>query len=82
MTQKTAFIVGAGAVENAWEPIIRAIQPYFNFDLSGDSANSFPARLVYVLRWWAMSPGDFAQKQLEKNLEFLANIRRAIRSTQ
>jgi hypothetical protein len=78
MLQKTAFIVGAGAVENAWQPVIRAIQPYFNFSLSEDSANCVLARLVYVLRFWALSPGDFAKKQLEKQLQTFANIRVAL----
>lgn len=78
MAQKTALIVGVGAVENAWQPVLRAIQPFFDFSLSEDSADSFLARLVYVLRWWSMSPGDFAQEQLEKQLEVLASIRHAI----
>src|SRR5688500_2920950 len=78
MLQKTAFLVGAGAVENAWQPVIRAIQPYSNFSLSEDSANCVLARLVYVLRFWALSPGDFAKKQLEKQLQTFANIRVAL----
>jgi hypothetical protein len=78
MLQKTAFIVGAGAVENAWQPVIRAIQPYFSVSLSEDSANCFLARLVYVLRFWALSPGDVAKKQLEQQLQTFANIRVAL----
>ena len=48
----TALIVGAGAVENSWSPVLRALQPIFDFPLTADGAMSFMARLVYLRRWF------------------------------
>jgi hypothetical protein len=31
---KAAFVVGAGAVENAWAPVLRALQPNVDFPLT------------------------------------------------
>jgi hypothetical protein len=61
--QSVALFVGAGAVKNAWAPIIRAMQPdYFKETLSVDGATSGLARLVYNLRWFSNSPGDTLDK--------------------
>ena len=51
-----ALVVGAGAVENAWAPVIRVLHPEFDFPLTADGANSVLARLIYLLRWWAGEP--------------------------
>ncbi|MCC8363619.1 hypothetical protein LK996_11120 [Lysobacter sp. A6] len=70
-----ALIVGAGAVQNAWAPVLRAVQPYYDFPLNGDGVNSFLARLVYLLRWFA-SIGD--TNELTKHKTFLAEVRQRI----
>ena len=47
------FIVGAGAVENAWEPVIRAINKTLNIETNGDGANFLFARHIYLLKFYA-----------------------------
>jgi len=65
-------------VENAWDPVLRAIQPYHCFTLTSDGGNSFLARLVYMLRWWSSSSSDLGKQELEKHLLFLREIRVSI----
>jgi hypothetical protein len=61
--QSVALFVGAGAVKNAWRPIIKAVQPlYFKETLSADGANYGLARLVYNLRWFSNNPGSGLDK--------------------
>jgi hypothetical protein len=73
-----AILAGAGAVENAWEPILKGLQQYNDFPLTADGANSFLARMVYLLRWYSTSPGDFGRKQLSYYLDFLKQIKSSI----
>lgn len=47
----TVVITGAGAVENSWKPVLNALKPFVNLDLTPDMANSYLARLVYSVRW-------------------------------
>lgn len=64
--QSIALFVGAGAVNNAWVPIVRAMQPhYFKNALSMDGANSGLARLVYNLRWFSNNQGEGFEKVKE-----------------
>lgn len=71
-TSKSVLIVGAGAVQHAWSPVIRAIQPDFDFLIDGDSANSLFARLVYLLRWWYSSPDNEPTRTIRKqHLDYL-----------
>jgi hypothetical protein len=74
----TALIVGAGAVENAWRPVLRALQPYYDFPLTEDGANCVLARLVYLLRWYASDSSDLGIKELAELKTFLVEIRNAI----
>jgi len=61
--QTIALFVGAGAVKNAWNPVINAVQPpYFNERLTSKGANSGLARLVYNLRWFSNNPSDGLDK--------------------
>lgn len=53
----TAFIIGAGAVENAWQPVIDALQPLFAYPMDGDAAYCVLARMVYLMRFY--STGTF-----------------------
>lgn len=72
------IVVGAGAVRNAWAPVLRALQPYHDFPLTADGANSFLARLVYLLRWWSAVDTDLAKQEREKLVTFLKEIRESI----
>lgn len=77
---RTALIVGAGAVQQAWSPVIRAIQPDFDFPIDDDSANSFFARLVYLLRWWYSSPSnEHACTNQKQHLDYLNDLKSRIR---
>ena len=74
----SALIVGAGAVQNAWAPVIRALQPEFEFDIDGDCANSYLARLVYLLRWWYASDSPQAEEHRRQHLDYLNHIKTRI----
>lgn len=52
-TNITTLITGAGAVKNAWEPIIRLLSKYEDTRASFDEklANSYFAQLIYRLRF-------------------------------
>jgi hypothetical protein len=77
--QKTSVIVaGAGAVENAWQPILKALEPWYDFPLEPDGANSFFARVVYLLRWWKMDHGEESKQTFESWLKKLTDIKRDI----
>lgn len=39
--ENVALISGAGAIENAWKPIIRILEPEYKFDFDIDSSNCF-----------------------------------------
>jgi hypothetical protein len=73
-----AIVVGAGAVKNAWNPVIRALQQYHDFSLTPDGANSFLARVVYLLRWYASDNSEFGKEQLRLHLDFLNDIKVSI----
>ncbi|MDO5971039.1 hypothetical protein Q4Q35_14625 [Flavivirga aquimarina] len=47
------FVVGAGAVENAWNPVIRAINKTDNIKTNGDGANFLFARYIYLLKFYS-----------------------------
>jgi len=83
--QTTALIVGAGAIENAWIPVLRALGKYFDFPLTPDGANSYLARVVYLLRWWHSDTlpntkvdTGFRDKERSKHLDFLIKLRQNI----
>lgn len=71
----TAILTGAGAVDGAWDPILRALRPFHDFPLTPDGANSYLARLVYLLRWFATSPGEHAKGHLKELQEALRMIK-------
>lgn len=66
-----ALIYGAGAVENAWNPVLRALNGYLDFPLSPDGANLYLARLVYLLRWNASLNNEHGRAELSKYIDFL-----------
>ncbi len=82
---RAALLVGAGAVENGWAPVIRALQGYCYVPLSAKGANFYMARLIYKLRFYIYklrSYGtldiDLARQEAAMLKDHLANIRKAI----
>lgn len=75
-----ALVVGAGAVQNAWAPVLRALRPFFPFDLTADEANAFLARIIYVVRWYSTVQGTEAEDpaHLEELKELLRGLRQSI----
>jgi hypothetical protein len=74
---KIVVIVGAGAVENAWVPIINAIKVVTQQTVDIDGANCFFARLIYLLRFYSKMPGDDAKSYLKisrENALILKNV--------
>jgi hypothetical protein len=75
----TALIVGAGAVENAWRPVLRALQPYYDFPLTEDGANCILARLIYLLRWYACDNSETGTMEVVELKKSRTHSRRATR---
>jgi hypothetical protein len=75
LTNGLALIVGAGAVENSWAPVLRALQHYYEFPLTADGANSVLARIVYLLRWYASTNNEV---ELAATKQFLVEVRSRI----
>lgn len=76
----SCIIAGAGAIENAWKPILTALRDQHRCELTPDGANLFLARMVYLLRWWALSPGDFAKSQFEAHMAYVSELKERIAS--
>ncbi|MGU3308276.1 hypothetical protein ACLBW8_18675 [Pseudomonas sp. M5A4_2d] len=72
------LITGAGAVANAWNPVIRALQSYYDFPLTSDSANSILARLIYLVRWYSSLKTEHGATQYKTHLELLNEIKTSI----
>lgn len=63
--EKVCLITGAGAIENAWKPIIRILEPDYKFVFDIDSSNYFLSLLVYQLRAIAFDERPEAKQHLE-----------------
>ena len=74
------MIVGAGAVQNAWNPVLRALQPSFPMPLTADGANTHLARMIYLLRWWSSDSSDFGRKMLSETLAHFNEVKTEIAS--
>jgi hypothetical protein len=73
---KIVIIVGAGAVENVWIPIVNAIKVVTDQTVDIDGANCFFARLIYLLRFYSKIPHTDAKRYLKisrENAETLKN---------
>lgn len=71
-------MVGAGAVENAWQPVIRALQPGFTDPLDGDGAYCALARSVYLARFYATWKGSEAEEKKAWAAKYLNEIKQSI----
>lgn len=78
MFEKVAFIVGAGAVENSWTPVIKVLQPDIRYQLDPDSANSFFALMVYHMRFMALSTPSESKTFLRKIIDDINHIKSSI----
>lgn len=74
----TAFVIGAGAVENGWSPVIRAVRPSLRMPVTPDGANSYFARLVYLLRYYATASSADVRAFLPEHLEYLSHLKSEI----
>ncbi len=63
--ERVCLLTGAGAIENAWKPIIRILEPDYKFVFDIDSSNFFLALLVYQLRAVALDENPQSKKHLE-----------------
>jgi len=79
--KKIALLTGAGAIKNAWNPICRALQPFYAFPITPESANSIFARMVYLLRYFSsdyyLSTAD-GQINLKARLDHLKEVKTSI----
>ncbi|OIR02915.1 hypothetical protein GALL_149150 [mine drainage metagenome] len=66
--EKVILIVGAGAVENSWQPIIKVLEPEYNFEFDSDAANCFLALMVYQLRFLANQKDENSKQYLKQML--------------
>ena len=73
---KVAIIVGAGAVENAWEPILNIFQLINGNETDSDSANFLFAKSICALRLYSKSPKG--AKQLKEEQELVSLMKEVI----
>tara|TARA_R110000772_G_scaffold223546_1_gene334090 strand:- start:9348 stop:10139 length:792 start_codon:yes stop_codon:yes gene_type:complete len=52
----TALFVGAGAVENSWAPVLRALNKHARVEISDSNANLYLTRIVYLMRFFKRNP--------------------------
>lgn len=65
---KIAIIVGAGAVENAWEPVLDCFRPINGPETDADTANFLFAKSICALRLYSKSPKGVKQLKEEQDL--------------
>lgn len=73
-----ALIVGAGAVENGWAPVLRALRGQFPMALTADGANIHLARAVYLLRWWSSDQTEHGRKCFAETLNYFKDLKTEI----
>ena len=54
----TTLVTGAGAVENAWEPIRRMFEEYEEKEFTNDLANCYLAQLIYLRKFFSKEGRD------------------------
>jgi hypothetical protein len=76
---KIAIIVGAGAVENAWEPILQIVKPIIQGEVPDpDIANCLFARRIYVLRAYSSFSDDKSLENLNNEKELISELKSLI----
>ena len=76
--EKIAFIVGAGAVENAWLPILDLFEKDLGYKIDADAANCSFARLVYLMRFYATGTFPDAKTHLKAILNDVSEMKSEI----
>lgn len=62
------MLVGSGAVENAWEPILNCFRPINGHETDADSVNFLLAKSICALRLYSKSPKGAVQLKEEQEL--------------
>lgn len=65
---KVAILVGAGAVENAWEPVLNCFRPINGPETDADTANFLFTKSICALRLYSKSPNSIIQLKEEQEL--------------
>lgn len=65
---KIAILVGAGAVKNAWEPILTCFRPINGHETDSDTANFLFAKSICAMRLYSKSPKGAVQLKEEQEL--------------
>lgn len=73
---KIAILVGAGAVENAWEPILNVFRLAYGNETDADCANFLFAKSICALRLYSKFPKG--AKQLKKEQETVSLMKAVI----
>ncbi|AXG73092.1 hypothetical protein DVK85_02150 [Flavobacterium arcticum] len=74
--KKIILLVGAGAIENAWTPVVDAIKE-INKNISANNANAFFAKLIHLARCYSQIEHPQAKQDLKltlSNIDFLKNL--------
>jgi hypothetical protein len=72
---KIALVVGAGAVENAWGPVIEVLSKIVGYRINADGANCFFARLVYLMRFYATGTFPEAHQKTQELVGYVDKIK-------
>lgn len=76
---KIAIIVGAGAVENAWEPILQIVKPIIQDEAAdADIANCLFARHIYLLRTYSGFSDEKAIENLNDEKKLIRDLKSLI----
>jgi hypothetical protein len=70
----TVLVVGSGAVMNAWDPIVLAVQSEYPRVTTPDQAGTALANLVFNLRWWHHAQ----EEELDREGAIRESSRRAV----
>lgn len=73
---KIAILVGAGAVENAWEPLLTCFRPINGHETDADTANFLFAKSICAMRLYSKSPKG--AKQLKEEQELVKSMKDVI----
>lgn len=65
---KIAILTGAGAVQNAWEPVLSCFRPINGAETDSDTANFLFAKSICALRLYSKSPKGMAQLNEERDM--------------